>query len=53
MLPLRDLEEIIGCCCCAASSCDNSFSEVYITLEGREIPLCSVHYQMIASETLW
>jgi hypothetical protein len=53
MLPLKDPEEAIGCCTCAAFGCDNTIFEVYKTLEGREIPLCNMHYDMIASEVLW
>jgi hypothetical protein len=53
MLPLKDLEETIGCCTCAASRCDDKIFEVYETLEGREIPLCQMHYDIVASEVLW
>jgi hypothetical protein len=53
MLPLKDLEEAIGCCCCAASSCTEKSYEVFVTLEGREIPLCELHFNMVSSGILW
>lgn len=53
MLSLKDLEEAIGCCCCAASGCDTKSYQVFETVEGRQIPLCEMHYSLVASGTLW
>lgn len=58
MLPLKNVESMLGECedhlpFCSVSGCADEVHEVYVTIEGRSIPMCETHYEMIASHTLW
>lgn len=55
MLALKDLKELDDYIyrVCEISGCEDEAIELYTTQEERVVDLCSVHYKLIASETLW
>lgn len=38
---------------CSISKCDDSVVNIYQTIEKRSLPMCKMHYEMIAAKTLW
>jgi len=62
MLPLKqeiDIEKSLQAltnkmpAICCISKCNELVSSIYKTIEKRSLPMCPMHFGMIASEVLW
>lgn len=58
MLPLKDIDRMEECTiegipCCSISGCSAMSDGVYVTLEGRQLPMCVEHHEQIAGHILW